>query len=283
VRSLAPSPMPTRMFAPEDESPPGRASCTSTIGDGCITNATHLRYALLQAQPGETIALCGGGNLPPITTEDGPLIVQEFNIVLCCADMMMTRHCEIRGNGMHRNLIVTGANITLQGLLFSNGFGLNGDGGNVEIRATGHHRIIHCQFVNGTATKYGGNLAVKRADTVVVQDSTFSFGLGLGGAGGLYIEASKSIVVNHSIFEGNVCGTNVGSTTGGGLLVEGGRSVEIVQSYFVGNSADLGGGFFVSHLGSFPTLKILQCRFELNSAVAWWSWGIDCTNSSVYS
>jgi hypothetical protein len=158
VRSLAPSPMPTRMFAPEDESPPGRASCTSTIGDGCITNATHLRYALLQAQPGETIALCGGGNLPPITTEDGPLIVQEFNIVLCCADMMMTRHCEIRGNGMHRNLIVTGANITLQGLLFSNGFGLNGDGGNVEIRATGHHRIIHCEFVNGTATNYGGNL-----------------------------------------------------------------------------------------------------------------------------
>jgi hypothetical protein len=100
-----------------------------------------------------------------------------------------------------------------------------------------------------------------------VQDSTFSFGLGLGGAGGLYIEASKSIVVNHSIFEGNACGANVGSTSGGGLLVEGGQSVEIVQSYFVDNSADLGGVFFLSHLGSFPTLKILQCRFELNSAV----------------
>jgi hypothetical protein len=180
--------------------------------------------------------------------------------------IVQTRHCEIRGNGMHQNLIVTGANITLRGLLFSNGFGLNGDGGNVEIRATGHHRIVQCAFVNGTATNNGGNLAVKLAETVVVQDSSFSFGLGLGGAGGLYIAASKSSVVNNSIFEGNVGGSNVGST-GGGLWVKGGRSVEIVQSYFLENSADLGGGFFVSHLASFPALKILHCRFELNSAV----------------
>jgi hypothetical protein len=100
VRSLAPSPMPTtRMVAPEDESPPGTTSCTSTIRDGCITNATHLRYALLQAQPGETIALCGGESLHPITTEDGPLVVQEFNIILCCADMTT---CSMRTSRVKR-------------------------------------------------------------------------------------------------------------------------------------------------------------------------------------
>ena len=232
--------------------------CFPTAGR-CMKTEAELRRALAGVRMAETVGICG---YDPITNQGEPFRIDQRNVTLCCVDAVV---CEIRGNGTGRNLIVTGGNSTLQDLVVSNGRA-DGDGGNVELSAGGHHRIIRCQFENGTAANRGGNVAVTSASSIEILGSSFVNGKSGYEGGGVVLQYLEDITVSNSLFERNVATNEDPGGLGGGLFVDGGESVVLEESKFVENSGYSGGGFFVTSLGSFPSLSVLRCGFERNVA-----------------
>lgn len=131
--------------------------------------------------------------------------------------------------------------------------------------------IDNCEFRNGEATDTGGNLFVQTNGTLTILDSTFSSGRAGNSGGSLYVLNARELSIANSTFENNT--VSLQDSSGGGLFsslespnVTYSQQIDIQGTTFSENTADLGGGFFVTQLGSLASLRILQSTFTDNNA-----------------
>lgn len=236
-------------------------SCEPTTGQ-CVSTADQLQTVLNAAAANATIAICGTDQ--PIVTRTAVTLAMA-GTTLCCAG---PGGCIFQSNGTDHNLIAFGDSVKLQDLIFANGYTGVAFGGNVAIDGAGDHVVVGCEFRNGSASQSGGNLFVQTSGSVSIEDSIFIGGDAAKSGGGLYVLNAKTLTIKGSTFSGN----RVRSGSGGAIysvverVANVGQSQSIVfeNTTFVNNSANVGGGFFVTHLGSLPSLSILNCGFQNN-------------------
>lgn len=131
--------------------------------------------------------------------------------------------------------------------------------------------IEACEFRNGESNQFGGNVAVDTSGTLSIVNSTFSGGQAVTSGAGLYVLNARMINVTDSVFENNT--VTLQDSTGGGLFsaisdstADYSQQINIQGTTFEANTADLGGGFFVTQLGSLPSVRILESVFDNNTA-----------------
>ena len=216
--------------------PSASFECIPTSGQ-CASTFSELEQALAAASANDIVAICG--NDIPITTEYA-LLVDKPNLSLCCLGL---GQCIILSIGTDRNLKVTGSDFTAQGIDFVDGKVdiLGESGGNMIIDAVGNHEIVDCSFQNGESGD-GGNLAVKKADNLVLTKSSFTDGNTTGLGGGVDVDVVESFKVDGCTFENNQ------ANAGGGFHVRNAEEISVKNSEFDGNDANFGGGFFASGL-----------------------------------
>jgi hypothetical protein len=263
--SSANDPQPTPM--PQPTSIP---SCVPTTGP-CVSTFVDLQNVVSSLAKDDIVALCGN-----IVTESA-IVVEQSNITLCCADEGDAQECVLQSSGNDRNLVVTGDDFTLQDIAFLNGvargqgkakFEGNACGGNVVVDGNGDHRIIGCEFRNGSCDRgfggsYGGNVFIKTSGSVSLKRSSFINGTGIGG--GVAVWDAPVFSTDHCLFEGN-SGAGVFSGNLDAEVREPGQSITFDSTSFINNEGDYGGGFLASGFGTMPSLLVVNCVFEGNTA-----------------
>ena len=82
----------------------------------------------------------------------------------------------------------------------------------------------------------------------------------------MFVQNAQTVTLRNSLFQSN---TAAGGTGGGFFSVvvnpsDPGQQITIENTDFTSNSAAIGGGFFVTQLGTLPTLSILNSDFSSN-------------------
>jgi hypothetical protein len=136
------------------------------------------------------------------------------------------------------------------------------------VDADGDHRIIGCEFRNGECDRgfsgdYGGNVFIKTSGSVLLQRSSFINGTGLGG--GVAVWDAPVFSTDQCLFEGN-SGAGVFSGNLDAALRDPGQNITFNNTSFINNEGDYGGGFLASGFGTMPSLAVLNCVFEGNTA-----------------
>jgi hypothetical protein len=261
-------PTPTPQPTPTLEPTPIR--CLPTTGP-CVSTFVDLQNVASSLARDDIVALCGN-----ILT-DSAIVVEQSNVTLCCGYEGGAQECVLQSSGRDRNLVVTGTDFTLQDIVFLNGvargqgnvqFENNACGGNVVVDGDGDHRIIGCEFYNGTCDRgfggsYGGNVFIKTSGSVQLQQSAFINGRGFGG--GVAVWDAPVFSTDHCIFEGNI-GAGVFSGNLDAALRDPGQNITFNNTSFINNEGDYGGGFLASGFGTMPSLAVLNCAFEGNTA-----------------
>jgi hypothetical protein len=258
-----PYPQPTPTLQPS----PIR-SCRPTTGP-CVSAFVDLQNVVSSLARDDIVALCGN-----ILT-DSAIVVEQSNVTICCGYEGGAQECVLQSSGRDRNLVVTGNDFTLQDIVFLNGvargqgnvqFEGNACGGNVVVDGDGDHRIIGCEFHNGTCGQgfgYGGNIFIKTSGSVRLQQSSFINGTGFGG--GVAVWDAPVFSTDHCLFEGNT-GAGVFSGNLDAALRDPGQNITFNNTSFINNEGDYGGGFLASGFGTLPSLAVLNCVFEGNTA-----------------
>lgn len=171
--------------------------------------------------------------------------------------------------GATRSLEVTGNDVTVQDLMFMNGFA-DDNGGNVFISGDGKHRLINSTFSGGFADSHGGNVHIDTDGTVIVESSTFLDGTageddGSSG-GGLSVVGASGVTIIESTFIGNIAPEGGGFSSRARDAKSKGQVISIENSVFQANAASYGGAFVVVELGVSPSLFVLDSLFEDNTA-----------------
>ena len=250
--SPSPSPVPSPGTAPPSP------ECIPTAGT-CVSTAVDLATQANVANA--VVALCA----PSIITTDSAIAIAESSVTVCCAAADLTQ-CVLQSSGTDSILSVTGSSITLRDLSFLDGQGNITTGGNVAIRGNGDHVISNCAFVNGVASEAGGNLFVDTNGSILLDGSLVANGRSGRNGGGMFVQNAQTVTLRNSLFQSN---TAAGGTGGGFFSVvvnpsDPGQQVTIENTDFTSNSAAIGGGFFVTQLGTLPTLSILNSDFSSN-------------------
>lgn len=241
---------------------PTTTSCVPTTGP-CVATFSQFQQVASEAMDNDVIALCGGKEIVTQTA----VVLNKPKMTLCCAATDDKQDCIVKSAGTDRNLAVTGPDFTVQDIFFYNG-NFDGDkGGNVDISAPGNHVIEGCEFHNGRAILYGGNLHVQDADSVAIRKSTFANGNSPGiGGGGLAVWNTTKWSLDDCVLEGN-SGYNGGGAFSSQLYpYVNSQSISITRTRFYNNSATFGGGYMATTLGSLPSLLIHDCVFDDNVA-----------------
>ncbi|CAJ1957831.1 unnamed protein product [Cylindrotheca closterium] len=270
--TLPPISLPT--LSPTDAPAP---RCMPTSG-ACVSTESALTRELNEAREGATIALCGDmGILRTIS-------VVKSNMTLCC--LRESSWCALDGAYETQIMSVSGADFTVTGIHFQNGFS-NQNGGNLAIDAPGHHNIRNCQFVGGqTSFMFGGNLFVANGDSISISDSNFDVGVSPLGGSGVAFENTWSAEIRNSQFR-----NNFGQGAGGGVLVHHTfdsmladsttQQLYIENSRFEENSAEIGGGLAVQDVDSI-NMTVLDTVFAFNVAsIVGGALSVTGTNSTV--
>jgi hypothetical protein len=222
----------------------------------CISSFTDFEQVAANATANDVIALCG-----TIETQSA-ISLQQPNLKLCCAQ---AQDCAMRSSGQDRNLVVTGSDFTLQEIDFFDGKAGDGDGGNVDITAQGHHLVSGCKFHGGQTNSYGGNLHVRNANSLTIERSSFLDGRSEGGGGGVAVWATDKWKLVDSVLENN-WGFMGGGAFSSQDFGETGQDITIKGTKFSNNSADFGGGYLATTIGTLPSLTIQNCEFDTNTA-----------------
>ena len=265
-----PQPHPQPTPQPQPIPIPIPTTCIPTTGP-CVSAFVDLQNVVSSLARDDIVALCGN-----IMT-DSVIVVDQSNITLCCDYEGGAQECVLQSSGSDRNLVVTGNDFTLQDIVFLNGiargqgnvqFENNACGGNVVVDGGGDHRIIGCEFHNGTCDpgfggRYGGNVFIKTSGSVQLQRSSFINGTGFGG--GVAVWDAPVFTTDNCLFEGNI-GAGVFSGNLDDALRDPGQKITFNNTSFINNQGDYGGGFLASGFGSMPSLAVLNCVFEGNTA-----------------
>jgi hypothetical protein len=257
-----PTPQPTPTLQPTPIQ-----SCIPTTGP-CFSAFVDLQNVVSSLARDDIVALCG------IIVTGSAIVVEQSNVTLCCGYEEGAQECVLQSSGSDRNLVVTGDDFTLQDIVFLNGVGRgqgnaqfdgNACGGNVVVDGDGDHRIIGCEFYNGTCNGggYGGNVFIKTSGSIRLQRSSFINGTGYGG--GVAVWDAPVFTTDQCLFEGN---SNAGVFSGNldAALRNPGQNITFNNTSFINNEGDYGGGFLASGFGTMPSLAVLNCVFEGNKA-----------------
>ena len=116
------------------------------------------------------------------------------------------------------------------------------------IEGDGNHEITNCAFTRSKADIYGGHVLVRRAERLIVYNSSFVDGSAGSGGGAIAVEDTNALLIDSSSFEGN------GGGLGGAIFMTNADGIEailsITNSTFIRNFAEFGGAFLASALGS---------------------------------
>jgi len=251
------APSPTAIVPPPTASPviPPEV-CVPTAG-ACVSTADALQTALGNSAASDIVCICDGA---VINTETAIMLEQD-DITVGCEGT----GCTLKSAGTDNNMDIFGDSVTLSGLTFLDGRVEVLFGGNVAIDGNGDHVIRNSVFNNGEAAQIGGNLFVQTDGTLTIEGSVFANGQATEAGGGLYVLNAKELTIRNTLFDGNKA---VG--TGGGFFSvldspdATGQVIVLDNTEFVGNSAAIGGGFFVTQLGTLPKLSVLNSDFNSN-------------------
>ncbi|KAL3936461.1 MAG: hypothetical protein SGBAC_008226 [Bacillariaceae sp.] len=259
------------------DAPVSAPRCMPTSG-ACVSTESALARELNEAREGDTIALCGDvGILRTIS-------VVVANITLCC--LRESSWCSLDSAFEQQTMSVSGADFTVTGIQFQNGFS-NQNGGNLAINAPGHHTIRNCLFVGGqTSFMFGGNLYVANGDSISISDCNFDVGRSPLGGSGVAFENTWSVEIRNSNFR-----NNFGQGAGGGVLVHHTfdsvladstlQQLFIENSVFEENSAEIGGGLAVQDVDAI-NMTVFDTVFAFNVAsVLGGALSVTGTNSTV--
>ena len=245
-------------IAPPSPSPV-EPSCTPTTG-ACVSSQATFESALrgeIDNQDQVVVAMCGDTTIETFTATG----ISQSNLMLCCA----SENCVFRSHGMDRNLYMTGTHVTLRGIRFVGGGGVE-SGGNVAIETDGNVTVEDCVFSNGTSRYLGGNLYVKTSGSVLVSNTIIETGQVGNGGGALGVLDARQVDIVDTTMRDNVAGSD-----GGGFIIFGGgqefdQKVQINNSSFLRNEAIYGGGFLATSFGRMPSLHVQLSTFNDNVA-----------------
>ncbi len=254
----------------EDRCVPSVLPVTSTLDDA--TRRGTLRYAVAQAQSGDTILLTGAVAHAGITLSQGELILTQQNLTIqsAAAPVAVT----IRGGNLSRVFeVAAGASVTLRDLDVTGGNGLagvpdrphDGRGGGILVDEGAALTIRSSAVSNNSAAVLGGGIA--DYGTLTVFGGTVSDNQALGTYGGgiavfsgapFSAPFSATLSVSDSILSDNTALQNGGAITG--VF----STVALNNCMVTGNSAAVyDGGGLNNHGG---TLTVNHCRVADNTA-----------------
>ena len=226
----------------------------------CASAQCHFTFEELQEAlelDGPVVALCGD-----VTINSDPIIVRRDGVTLvgCCE----ARKCMIEGSGNTRNLVVRGADFTLQNIALVGGRCNNpieGGGANLQYSGAGPLSVIDSELRNGRCGSEGGNLYASVTNgNVYLKGSRFDGGDGWIVGGALVNNARDTHVIDCEFL--NSRGSGFGRYTGSG------RSLNVNGSLFLNNVAEYG-GMFVSYFGDMPSIAVWNTVFEDNKGSEW--------------
>lgn len=252
-------PVPAPVQAPV---PMGGIPCIPTAGQ-CLTTNDEILNAISAATLNEVITICEG--TAPIVISSA-LIIEQAGVTLCSenSDPALTI---LQGDGSDNILNVFGNSVTLQGITFENGVSDVFFGGNVAIDADGEIVIRNSVLRNGVAPQIGGNAFVQTRGNLLIENSVFANGRAGDAGGALYVLNARSVTVRNSFFTSN----SAAGGTGGAFFsvmenaTDVGQDIVFENVEFNNNEASIGGAFFVTQLGSLPSLAILNTVFTDNT------------------
>jgi hypothetical protein len=233
----------------------------------CATSFQELQQAILDADSGDVIGICGN-----IAVDSTPIQVQQTDVTLvgCCCKSK----CVIHGSGSNTpNLVVTEGDFSLLNVIVKDGqcgssnFS-QGGGGNLQYLSTveGSLLVVDCEFLNGLCDKQGGgNVDVSTAGSVTFRRTTFKNGSTASSysGGGAFVTESTDITVDDCHFDGNT-GTGFGFYYGSDPSLF--YQAIIKDSVFSNNVGGPAGGIFYSDFGAMQRLEVLGTEFISNTA-----------------
>ena len=157
------------------------------------------------------------------------------------------------GNNSVRIFNITGSNVILKNLIFTNANSDSFLNGGAIYNTGAYLSVVNSTFINNSANFYGGAI-YNYASCLSVADSTFINNSVTRYGGAIYNANSKSSVVN-STFIGNTGGLY------GGAINNYGSNFSVIDSIFINNSAKNGGA--IRGYGDY--LSILRSIFINNT------------------
>ncbi len=241
TRSSRPTPRPSfrpRLTALEDRSLPSTLTVLNTKDGG----AGSLRQAILDAAPGDTVAVRASGtiNLSSTLTIDKDLTITGPG----------SSQLTVSGQYVCRDFYVAaGINVTLSGLTIANGYT---SGSDAIYPYSGYAQVAGGGILHGRDDAQGGSLTLTNCTVSAnMADSQGTYSSNAGGGG--IANFDGSLTLNNCTVAGNWATGNVRTLDpawGGGILNYGGI-LAVNNSTFSGNTA--GGGGYVDK-GTFSIL-----------------------------
>jgi hypothetical protein len=239
VRAERPGPRPRRACRPcltplEDRVALSTLAVTSSADDG---SQHTLRWAVENAQNGDTIQLTGAIEGPIVLTQGELLVTHDVTI-----QSVPARTPTISGGGNSRVFeIAAGATVTLGNLQLSDGvgtedgqFGDDGqDGPGGAILNLGTLTVSDSILSNNAAVSRFGGGAIANGGKLTVSDSTFSHNTATFGGGiyNLFLGTGATATVTGSTFSHN-------TATFGGAIYNFGGTLSVATSVFYDNKPD---------------------------------------------
>jgi hypothetical protein len=133
-------------------------------------------------------------------------------------------------------LPVTGGNLTITHLSFTNGNAGSANGGAISVTRKGQLTVTGGTFAGNSAQDGGAIFSDADPDATVISGAKFTVNTAAGGGGALYDESqANGLIVSGCQFTGNTAG-------GGGAIVAAGLGLGLTNSELRDNSSATGGG-----------------------------------------
>lgn len=212
----------------EDRCVPSTFAVTSTLDDaGYLTEPGTLRYAVANAQNGDTIVIKGSAAASGITLTQGELVLTQQKLTIKTqGDSQAT----ISGGGLSRVFeIAPGADVTLKNLTVTGGTSQSGNptdsyegrGGGIVVEVGAALKVTGSTVTGNSALRHGGGIA--DYGTLTVDHSVISNNQALGTYGGGISVFSgdpfsplftATLMISDSSITGNTAFQNGGGITG---------------------------------------------------------------------
>ncbi len=226
------------------------------VGDRTLYIGGTVR--LFSVAKGATLTLSGDGE-STLCLDGGSTSLSEALIVVSgtvnILDGVRIQNCKSSGNG--GAIRVPGGALNIDGAVFYNNNGVNG-GAIVSLTASSKIDIKNAQFLNNSATGYGG--AIYANCTVALASALFD-GNNAANGGAVSITGGGIISIDGCTFS-----ENSASSQGGALHLDGKTSFAGDISLFSGNSASVGGAIYVASSSESRRAVISRAIFDGNSA-----------------
>jgi predicted outer membrane repeat protein len=246
---------PSTRFRPQLEALEGRClPSTLTVTSTADSGPASLRYEIAGAKNKDTIVFAPSLNGQTITLTSGELDITKNLTIQGPGAGQLT----ISGGGSSRVFEVASKNnVTVSGLMISNGHAT--DGGGIYVDSGGTLTISNSTVSGNSSTVYGG--AVFNSGTLTISNSTVSSNTATD-AGGAIENAGANVTISGCTLSGNSVGFG---GYGGAIRNDNGGNLSISNSTLSGNSAPGGEGGAIFSLGG-STLTLTDCTLSSNTA-----------------